>query len=146
MTFTPDNHPANEFFRLHRAHDIDAMAGLFTDDAMFRWVPFGGAGKGEVHVDGIKAWRTLMDAFPDLTNEILGMYTDDRGHAFCQVAISGTQSKDAFGVKNLGRHYRVEHMYIFHAQPDGMIDSIVSYWNHANFLRQLGTMDLSEIG
>jgi predicted ester cyclase len=144
--FTPQTHPANEFFRRHAAHDIPGMAELFTDEAMFRWAPFGGAGKGEVHTDGIRAWSILMDAFPDLTNEVKRVFVDPEGHAFCQVYISGTQTKDAFGVKNHGRSYRVEHMYVIHAREDGMIDAIVSYWDHADWLRQLGTTSLDQVG
>jgi len=86
-----------------------------------------------------------MDAFPDLTNEVRRIFVDETGHAFCQVYIGGLQTKDAFGIPNKGHRYLVEHMYVLHARDDGMIDAIVSYWDHADLLRQLGTTSLDEI-
>ena len=65
------------FFDAYRAHDVERMVELCDDQARFRSVPFEICrkqrvvkGSGHVGTIGKLLWTGLIDAFPDLTNEV----------------------------------------------------------------------------
>ena len=75
------------FFDAYRAHDVERMVELCADNADFHYVPFEVWGKqrvirgdGKVRTIGKVIWRTLIDSFPDLTNEVTSITSDDEGN------------------------------------------------------------------
>ena len=53
-----------------------------------------------------------------------------------------TQAKDAFGVTNRGREYDLRHLFIIATQGDGRITRMTSFWDNADWFRQLGKTTL----
>jgi steroid delta-isomerase-like uncharacterized protein len=130
---------AKQFFDAYRARDVDAMAALFTKDATFAYVPFGEGGTGRVLEKGVPTWRGLIDAFPDLRNEVKQVWQDAPGNtAFVDVYIGGTQTKDAFGIPNKGQKFWLRHMFVVTTNDARKITDITSYWDNATWFSQLG--------
>jgi ketosteroid isomerase-like protein len=115
-----------EFFDAYRRHDVDRMVALCALDATFQFGPLGESGKGRVRGTGDALWRAIIDAVPDLTNEVKWSIQDNTGKVICRVAISGTQTKDLGEYKSKGRRETLEHLFICHVDRDGKIDDITS--------------------
>lgn len=137
------------FFDAYRAHDVERMVELCTDNADFRYVPFEVwgrlrvvRGEGKVRTIGKVLWTTLLDAFPDLTNQVVSMTADEAGNVAVEVVISGTQVKDFGTIGNQGRAYDLPHAFLFHVESDDRIDRIVAYWDGADWYRQLGQLEV----
>lgn len=134
---------AKKFFDAYRDQKIDAMAALFTENATFVYVPFGDDGSGNVLEDGVPVWRTLINAFPDLRNEVSTIWEDKSGDiAFVDVHIGGKQTKDAFGITNSGKEYWLRHLFILETNEAGRISKITSFWDNATWYTQLGKTSL----
>ncbi len=127
-----------QFFDAYRRHDVDRMVALRTPEANFRYVPMGEGGQGRVRGTGDAFWRALIGAFPDLTNEVQWTTEDNAGNVFSRVVISGTQATDLGEIKNKGRRFTLEHLFICHVNRDGKIDEITAYWDNAYWFRQIG--------
>jgi ketosteroid isomerase-like protein len=125
-----------EFFDAYRRHDIDRMVAFCALDATFQFGPLGESGKGRVRGTGDVLWRAIIDAIPDLTNEVKWCIQDITGKVICRVAISGTQTKDLGEYKTKGRRETLEHLFICHVDRDGKIDDITS---NADLFRPIGT-------
>lgn len=142
------NRAVLHFFDAYRRHDVEAMVDSCADNANFRYVPAEVMrkqrvvrGDGKVRGVGKTWWSSLIDAFPDLTNDISWIGINDDGNVAAEVMISGTQAK-AFGtLENSGKHYDLVHLFLFHINRDGLIDDIVAYWDTADWYRQLGRLE-----
>jgi ketosteroid isomerase-like protein len=115
-----------EFFEAYRRHDVNRMVALCADDATFCFGPLGEAGKGRVRGTGDALWRAIINAIPDLTNEVKWSIEDNAGKVVCRVAISGTQTRDLGEYKSKGQRDTLEHLFICHVDRDGKIDDITS--------------------
>jgi len=125
-----------EFFGAYRRHDVDRMVALCALDATFQFGPLGESGKGRVRGTGDALWRAIIDAIPDLTNEVKWSIPDNTGKVICRVAVSGTQTKDLGEYKSKGRRETLEHLFICHVDRDGKIDDITS---NADLFRPIET-------
>jgi len=137
------------FFDAYRAHDTERMLDLCDLGADFSYVPFEVwarqrvvRGDGKVCTIGKTIWTTLIDCFPDLTNEVTWTTEDDDGNVAAEVVISGTQAKDFGAIGNQGLHYDLPHVFLFHVNEDDRIDSITCYWDGADWNRQLGRVEV----
>ncbi|MEX3940484.1 nuclear transport factor 2 family protein [Paraburkholderia sp. BR10937] len=136
------------FFDAYRRQDVEGMVDACVDNANFRYVPAEVMrkqrvvrGDGKVRGIGKTWWSSLIDAFPDLTNDVQWIGNDDEGNVAVEVTISGTQAK-AFGtLSNSGEHYDLAHLFLFHVNREGLIDDIVAYWDTADWYRQLGRLE-----
>jgi steroid delta-isomerase-like uncharacterized protein len=136
------------FFDAYRRHDVEAMVDACADNANFRYVPAEVMrkqrvvrGDGKVRGVGKTWWSSLIDAFPDLTNDVNWIGINDDGNIAAEVTISGTQAK-AFGtLANSGKRYGLVHLFLFHVNREGLIDDIVAYWDTADWYRQLGRLE-----
>jgi ketosteroid isomerase-like protein len=137
------------FFDAYRAHDVERMVDLCTDNAGFRYVPFEVWGRqrvlygeGKVRTVGKVIWTTLIDAFPDLANVVTSLRADGEGNVAAEVGIGGTQAK-AFGiVASTGSQYQLPHLFLFSVTGDGLIDDIVAYWDDVGWKKQLGCLEV----
>jgi ketosteroid isomerase-like protein len=125
------------------------MVDLCTERAHFRYVPVENwarqrvvRGDGHVHSIGKVLWTALIDAFPDLSNTVHYTTADGDGNVAVEVSIEGTQAKDFGVLRNLGRHYDLPHVFLFHVNEQGLIDDIVAYWDSADWYRQLGHFEV----
>ncbi|MFL5697858.1 MAG: nuclear transport factor 2 family protein, partial [Ktedonobacteraceae bacterium] len=87
-------------------------------------------------------WRTLIDSFPDLTNEVTSITSDDEGNIAVEVVISGTQAKPFSSIGNQGLHYDLSHVFLFRVGKEGLIEEITAYWDTADWQRQLGWLEV----
>lgn len=137
------------FFEAYRAHDLERMVELCTDNADFHYIPFEVwtrqrviRGDGKVRTIGKALWTTLIDAFPDLTNEVTSITADDEGNVAAEVVISGTQAKPYGTIANQGLHYDLPHVFLFRVGKDGLIEEVTGYWDNADLYRQLGRLEV----
>ena len=139
-----------EFFDAYRARDVEAMVDLCTDNCDFDYIPFEVwgrqrvvRGEGKVRGVGQAVWSTLIDSFPDLTNEVHSVVADDEGNVAVEVDIGGKQAKPFGAVAMSGEKYWLPHLFTFHVNDEGLIDSMRGYWDNANWYRQLNWMEVS---
>lgn len=133
------------FFDRYRKHDVEAMTDLCAVNADFSYPAFEIWGKqrvlrgdGKVGTVGKPIWKGLMTAFPDLTNQVHRVEANDDGDVVVQVDIGGTQ-RSAWGfIKPQGRAFTEPHLFVFHVDESGHIDSITGYFNNAGICQQLG--------
>jgi steroid delta-isomerase-like uncharacterized protein len=137
------------FFDAYRVHDVERMVELCSDNADFHYIPFEVwtrqrviHGDGKVRTIGKALWTTLIDAFPDLTNEVTSITADDEGNVAAEVVISGTQAKPYGTIVNQGLHFDLPHVFLFRVGKDGLIEEISGYWDNADFYRQLGRLEV----
>ena len=132
---------ATQFLNHYRAHNVSAMVELFDPAGTVEYVPF--HVKGSVTEAGAGTWNTLIDSFPNLTNQILTIRQDETGRiAYADVFIGGTQAKDAFDVPNQGKTYDLRHLFVFEINATGKIIRVVSFWDNADWYQQLGKTSL----
>jgi steroid delta-isomerase-like uncharacterized protein len=137
------------FFDAYRAHDLERMVELCSDNADFHYIPFEVWGRqrvirgdGKVRTIGKVLWATLIDAFPDLTNEVTYITADEGGNVAAEVVISGTQAKPYGTIANQGLHFDLPHVFLFRVGKNGLIEEVTGYWDNADFYRQLGRLEV----
>jgi steroid delta-isomerase-like uncharacterized protein len=137
------------FFDAYRAHDLERMVELCSDNADFHYIPFEVWGRqrvirgdGKVRTIGKALWATLIDAFPDLTNEVTSIIADEEGNVAAEVVISGTQAKPYGTIANQGLHYNLPCIFLFRVGKDGLIEEVSGYWDNADFYRQLDRLEV----
>lgn len=133
------------FFDAYRRQDVNEMVSYCTENAGFEYVPFEAWGKqkvlrgdGKVRTIGKTIWTGLITAFPDLTNEVLSISSNDQGEVVAEVVIGGTQAAAWANMAPRGKRYDEPHLFIMTVTPDGLIDHITCYWNGAGISVQLG--------
>ncbi|GAA0669623.1 hypothetical protein GCM10009535_56840 [Streptomyces thermocarboxydovorans] len=137
------------FFDAYGEHRVEDMVDLCADNAAFRYVPFEVYarqrvvhGDGQVRTIGKPIWTTLIDCFPDLSNDVTSVRADSEGNVAVEVNIAGTQAKAFGAVKNQGLRYDLPHLFLFHVDDQGLIDDIVAYWDTADWNQQLGWLEV----
>lgn len=129
---------ALNFFSRYNERKIERMLEIFSPGAMVSFIPLGKDGAGTVDELGRAIWTALIDSFPDIRNEIKKSKMDQYGNLICEVVIRGTQAKDFAGIPAKGLQFGSDHIFIFHFNREGLIDSISVNWDHQDFCRQLG--------
>jgi steroid delta-isomerase-like uncharacterized protein len=117
------------------AHDPDAVAAVFAEDAVLRE-----AGRPD-EVRGRAAIRTraaaLLAAFPDFRLDRLVLVVDGDRHADRWI-MTGTHQGELFGIPPTGRPVRVEGATFTRLGADGLVTEDVHYVDYAALLAQLG--------
>ena len=152
MMAVPSADPTNivkSFFDAYREHDVERMAGLCDDIAGYRSVPFELwrkqrviRGDGKFSTIGKLVWTGLIEAFPDLTNEVTKIVSGDDCRVAAEVVISGTQAKDWGSIRSRGRSFRSPHLFVFSVNEDEKITNITSYSDNASVRMQLGCVEI----
>jgi steroid delta-isomerase-like uncharacterized protein len=119
------------------AHDPDAVAAVFAEDALTRE-----AGSHELAV-GRQAVREraarLFAAFPDLRLERVTLVIDGQRHADRWV-MSGTHTGQLMGLPPTGRSVRVDGATFTVMNDDGLVAEDHHYMDLAGLLTQLGML------
>jgi steroid delta-isomerase-like uncharacterized protein len=117
------------------AHDPDAVAAVFADDAVTRE-----SGRPDEH-RGRAAIReraaALLAAFPDFRLERLALVIDGDRHADRWV-LTGTHAGPLFGIPPTGRAVRVEGATFTRLGPDGLVVEDIHHTDFAGLMAQLG--------
>jgi steroid delta-isomerase-like uncharacterized protein len=117
------------------AHDPDAVASVFAEDAIVREIgnPIEAHGRAAVR-DRAAA---LLVAFPDFHLERTALIVDGTMHADRWI-MTGTHRGELFGMPPTGRAIRVEGATFTTLGSDGLVAEDVHYTDLAGLLRQLG--------
>jgi ketosteroid isomerase-like protein len=134
-----------EFFDRYRAHDVEGMTDLCSINADLSYIPVELWGKqrvlrgdGKVSTIGKPLWTGLIASFPNLSNTVRTITSNDDGDVVTEVDIEGTQQLPWGLIAPAGKHYCEPHLFIFHVGADLLIDRITGYWNDAGISQQLG--------
>jgi steroid delta-isomerase-like uncharacterized protein len=137
------------FFDAYRNQDVERMVELCTDNADFHYVPFELWGRqrvirgdGKVRTIGKVIWTTLIDSFPDMTNQIMNITSDGQGNVAAEVIISGTQAKPFGMIGCQGLHYDLPHVFLFRVGEEGLLEEVTAYWDTADWQCQLGWLEV----
>ncbi len=138
-----------DFFRLYREHDVDGMTELCAFNADFSYPAYEVWGKqrvlrgdGKVNTVGKAIWTGFIEAFPDLTNIVHSIEANDSGDVVARVDIGGTQQLVWGFITPAGKSYTEPHLFVFHLNEHGEIDSITGYFNNAEINKQLGHLEV----
>ncbi|SRR6266508_2691899 len=119
------------------AHDADAVAAVFAEDAVTRDAGSADVAVGRAAVRERAEW--LFAAFPDLRLERVDLVIDGPRHADRWV-LSGTHSGDLLGLAPTGRPVRVEGATFTVLGDDGLVAEDHHYMDLAGLLTQLGAI------
>ncbi|TWE09978.1 nuclear transport factor 2 family protein [Rudaeicoccus suwonensis] len=138
-----------EFFDVYRARDVVAMTELCTDNCDFDYIPFEVwakqrvvRGAGKVRTNGRVIWSGLINAFPNLGNDVFHIDGNDDGDVVVACDITGTQQSAWGFISPKNQYFAEPHLFIMHVNEDGLIDSIRAYWDNAGVNRQLGHFEV----
>ncbi len=126
-----------QFMFAYQQKNIDKMLSLCNPDGTVEFIPLGEGGKGKIGELGKAIWVALIDCFPDIDNTLDAAVAEDRYTVRCQVVIRGTQANDFAGIKNEGKHFDSDHIFIFRLNDHNVIEHITINWDHTDFIRQL---------
>lgn len=117
------------------AHDADAVAAVFSEDAVVREVgnPIEARGRAAVRARA----AALLAAFPDFRLERLALVVDGPCHADRWV-MTGTHRGELFGIPPTGHAVRVEGATFTRLGPDGLVVEDVHLTDMAGLMQQLG--------
>jgi steroid delta-isomerase-like uncharacterized protein len=116
------------------AHDPDAVAAVFADDATVREAgsPLEITGRAAIR----ERARALLTAFPDFHLERLALVIDGPSHADRWV-MTGTHRGELFGHPPTGRAVRVEGATFTRLGPEGLVVEDIHFTDLAGLMRQL---------
>jgi len=116
------------------AHDADAVAAVFAEDAIVREV--GGAGEARGR-DAVRARAiALLTAFPDFHLERVDLVIDGDRHADRWV-LTGTHQGSLFGMPPTGRRVRIEGATFTRLGAHGLVIEDVHFSDLAGLMAQL---------
>jgi steroid delta-isomerase-like uncharacterized protein len=118
------------------AHDPDAVAAVFAEEASIREV--GGAGQSRGRAAIRERAAALLAAFPDLHLERVELVIDGDRHADRWV-LTGTHRGPLFGIAPTGRRVRVEGATFSRLDPHGLVIEDVHLSDVSGLLAQLST-------
>lgn len=116
------------------AHDADAVAAVFAEDAVIR--ELGGAGEMHGRAAVRERAAALLTAFPDLRLERVELIVDGDRHADRWV-LTGTHNGPLFGIPPTGRQVRVEGATFTRLGPNGLVIEDVHLSDVSGLLAQL---------
>jgi hypothetical protein len=127
-----------QFMLAYNKRDTDKMLEYCEPGGSVYFEPMGDLGKGQIDMLGKAIWSSLIDCFPDITNEVDRAVVNNENTVRCQVRICGTQARDFAGILNRNKRFNSAHTFSFHLNEHNKIDGIKISWDHADFIRQLG--------
>ncbi len=118
------------------AHDPDAVAAVFADDAVLTEVGRPGEMRGRAAIRERAAM--LLEAFPDFRLERIELVIDGDRHADRWV-MTGTHRGPLFGLSPTGRAVRVEGATFTRLDARGLVAEDVHLTDFAGLMAQLGS-------
>ena len=117
------------------AHDPDAIAAVFAEDAVLLEAGRPGETRGRAAVRARAA--TLLAGFSDFRLERITLVIDGDAHADRWV-MTGTHDGELFGIAPTGRRVRIEGATFTRLGADGLVAEDVHFTDMAGLLAQLG--------
>ena len=116
------------------AHDPDAVAAVFAEDAIVREIGTGQESRGRAAVRARAV--ALLTAFPDLTLERVALVIDGDRHADRWV-LSGTHRGELFGIPPTGKRVRIDGATFTRMGPDGLVAEDIHFSDTLSLMAQL---------
>jgi steroid delta-isomerase-like uncharacterized protein len=118
------------------AHDPDAVAAVFAEDAVVREIgsPIESRGRAAVRARAV----ALLTAFPDLHLERVELIIDGDRHADRWI-LTGTHQGELFGIPPTGRRVRIEGATFTRLGPDGLVVEDVHLSDLGGLMAQLSS-------
>jgi steroid delta-isomerase-like uncharacterized protein len=117
------------------AHDPDAVAAVFAEDAVARESGRADEQRGRAAIRARAA--AMLAAFPDFHLERLTLVVDGDRHADRWV-MTGTHRGELFGIPATGRAVRLEGATFTRLGADGLVVEDVHHTDFAGLMAQLG--------
>ena len=125
------------FFDAYNEGNVDKMLSLFSDNSIVSFIPMGENGKGKVKELGQAIWSMLLSSFPNIQNELIKSRYEDNGNLICELKFTGKQEADFADLKNNGKEFDTDHIFVFKFNDEGLISEMSVTWDHDDFCRQL---------
>ena len=138
MSSTENIEIFERWMEAHQERDVDKMLGFVTDDIVIRRASSDFAprtGKEEVR----DHWLAVFASFPDLREDIIDV-TAEGDTLIAEASLSGTMEGPIGNRQPTGAGFRVQGAFRIDFR-DGLIRSMLSYWDTADMTRQLGLSD-----
>ena len=126
------------FFTAYDDLDTARMIGLAAPNATVHFLPLDEDGKGSFWAFGKVVWDLLIDCFPDISNTVDSLSAEG-DTVTAHVTISGTQAKEFMGIASKGCRFNSDHIFVFRFNEADQIQNLTINWDHAGFVRQLGS-------
>ncbi len=127
-----------KWIEAHRAHDIDTMLTLVTDDVTIESAAGGAMPPASGKDQARRHWQTIYGTFPDMRMEAVDLTTDG-DTLFAEISHGGTMEGSMGDKPPTGKSYNVTGAFRIDFLG-GQIRNIKSYWDTAAMARQLGLM------
>ena len=125
----------NATYAAWNAHDADAVAAVFAEDAVVREAGTDAETRGRAAVR--ERALMLFAAFPDFRLERIALVIDGEHHADRWV-MTGTHRGELFGIAPTGRSVRIEGATFTRLGSEGLVVEDLHFSNTASLLAQLG--------
>jgi steroid delta-isomerase-like uncharacterized protein len=116
------------------AHDPDAVAAVFAENAVVREIGNPAVAEGRAAVRARAA--ALMTAFPDFRLERIELVIDGNRHADRWI-MTGTQRGELFGIPPTGKRVRIEGATFTRLDAEGLVVEDYHFTDLAGLLSQL---------
>jgi steroid delta-isomerase-like uncharacterized protein len=136
MTQDENRRVFNEWIEAHRAHDIDRMLTFLTDDITIQSAAGGKMPPAKSKEEARLHWGAIFETFPDMRMEPVDT-TSEGDRILAEISHGGTMRGRMGDVEPTGKSYRVTGAFRLEFR-EGKIKSILSYWDTAAMLGQLG--------
>jgi steroid delta-isomerase-like uncharacterized protein len=118
-------------------HDVEGLAGLFTEDCEYEDVAFDIVNRGQ---QGVRDWATgFLGSFPDLRVEPIRSFEHDR-QGVLEWRMGGTHVGDFDGLAPTHRQWSVRGVTVLDIES-GRIRRCADYWNLGAVRSQLDAAD-----
>lgn len=135
------------FYRSYSQHDLEGVLALLSEDVVILFPTSSQPIRGRHRIRSV--WSMVFSTvIPDVQqHELTTVVQGDL--AACTFVETGTvvippDATSSLGIPAGGRSYRIDMAAFFHADGDGLIDRIRSYWDTGSYADQLG-IDVSVI-
>lgn len=130
-----------QLFRAYSDHDLEALLATLADDVVVRFPtsPEPILGKEQLR----PVWAEVLDTvIPDVKQTVQRIVVEG-DTAATELTETGTvvipeEAVASVSLEPGGRPYSLDMVSLYHFDKDGRIDRIRSYWDTADFARQLG--------
>jgi steroid delta-isomerase-like uncharacterized protein len=129
-------------FEAFNAHDVDKLASLYADDALFKWVPSKDESKGR---DAVK--KGLTDYYKmtsDVKTEVSNVWAAG-DYVVVEAVSSGTHDGDMGPMKATNEPFKLAEVHVYKLADA----KIAEHWVFANslqFAHQVGLVDPAKMG
>jgi len=126
----------DEWISAHRAHDLDKLITLVTDDITIRSVAGENMPAANGKMQARQHWNTIYTTFPDMKMVAVAVTAED-DRLVAEISHGGTMRGKMGDQPPTGKSYKLTGAFRMDF-TNGKIQRIQSYWDTASMAGQLG--------